>query len=119
MNYKKSRGFTLVEIVVAMMIVAISIVATLEFYRFCLKRFIGDSRLNLEATDFGRDKMEELYFVNSANLSDGTVTESLPDSIPGVFPNELKDDYGGAGQYTVTSKTGYKVIETKVDWDAE
>jgi len=119
MSYKKSRGFTLVEIIVAMMIIAISAIATLEFYRFCLKRFVGVSRLSLEATDFGRDNMEGLYFINSANLNDGTVAEPLPNSIPGVFPNELKDNYGGVRQYTITSKTAYKVIETKVDWAPE
>ncbi|MDP2929211.1 MAG: prepilin-type N-terminal cleavage/methylation domain-containing protein [Candidatus Omnitrophota bacterium] len=120
MEYDKSRGFALVEIIVAMLIFAITAIGTLDFYGWCVKRFIGNSRLSLEAVDFGRESMEGLYFRNSASLSDVAVTvpEPLPDSIPDEFPNELKDNYAGTREYTVTPKpaSNYKVVETKVEW---
>ena len=106
------------EIIIVTMIVATTAVVTLEFYALCVKRFIENSRLSLEAVDFGRAKMEELYFLSAAGLADGTVTtDSLPASTA-LVPNELKDRYAGTREYTVTSNpsAGYKVVETKVEW---
>ena len=119
MGHNKTKSFALVESIIAMLLIAITAVMALEFYSFCVKRFIGNSRLSLEAVDFGREEMEGLYFLNSASFPiDSTTTVALPDSIPGVFPNELKDKYAGTRNYTITSKpaSGYKVIETKVEW---
>jgi Tfp pilus assembly protein PilE len=120
MRHKRSNGFALVEIIIVTMIIATTAIVTLEFYAYCVKRFIENSRLSLEAVDFGRAKMEDLYFLNSANLSDVTVTvlDSLPAADPGIFPNELKDRYAGTLEYTITPKpsSNYKVVETKVKW---
>jgi prepilin-type N-terminal cleavage/methylation domain-containing protein len=119
MNRKRSRGFSLVEIIVAMMIIGITAVVALEFYRLCLKRFVGAARLNLEASDYSRDKMESIYFVSPTNLGDTTftLTETLPAAVPGA-PAELKDSHAGKQSYTVTPTTrGYKVVSTSVDWE--
>lgn len=118
MSYNRSGGFALVEVIVAMIIIAIIAVVTLEFYRVCIGRFVGNSRLSIEAVDFGREKMEELYFLSPSDLIDCTdIGAPLPDSIPGVFPNELKDKHAGTRKYTITTKPeGYKVIETRVEW---
>ena len=108
MGRNKNRGVTLIELIVAMTVIAITVVVTLEFYRFCMRQFILNARFSLEATDFARETMEELYFSSAAGMSDGTVQELLP-------PCDLE---GGARNSTITSNpgAGYKLIRTTVTW---
>ncbi len=117
MGGNKTKGFTLIDIIVGMAVIAIAVVVTLEFYRFCMKQFIINARLSLEATDFARETMEGLYFSSAATSFDGivTATDVLPSSIGG-FPAELTESYYGTRNYTITPKTDYKIIETKVEW---
>ncbi|MDO8536036.1 MAG: type II secretion system protein [Candidatus Omnitrophota bacterium] len=119
----KRKGFTLLELIVAMVIIAIMAVGALEFYVYSLNRFIMKARLDLQATDFARETMEKMYCLTPEQLVSYSDTPDLPDfsasSDPtwkNAFSDEFKDRYGASRAYTVTSKPNYKIITTTVTW---
>ena len=66
------KGTTLVELIMAMVIIAIVAVSALEFFNFCQKNFIIPVKPKLVASNFAREKMEEQYWQPGALLNDGT-----------------------------------------------
>lgn len=102
------KGITLIETMVAIVVIAIAAVASLQFYAFCQRSFITNAVLNSMAANFARETMEDYYFsdYNDPDLNVGTNTVTLP----------TMGNHGGTRNYTVTNKTGYKLIETSVDW---
>lgn len=111
---KNRRGTTLVEIMLAMAIIAIAAVSSLEFYHYCQKSFIVSSKLKLAAADFARETAEEIYMLDHGNsiLGDGAaIQKDLPSTGDFCFP--------GTRTYTVTQvpDTDYKVVEVKVLWN--
>ncbi|MDP3791712.1 MAG: prepilin-type N-terminal cleavage/methylation domain-containing protein [Candidatus Omnitrophota bacterium] len=111
----KNRGFTLVELIVAMVIIAITAVGAFEFYVFSMKNFIMKARLTLMATDFATDKMEKLYYLALGDLppeGDTTNDQFRNDT----YLTELKNR-GGNCLINVTSTTNYKIVTTKITWN--
>ena len=104
MHNNKSRGFSLIEVIVAMMIIAIMALSAFQFYVFCMNRLIMNARLNLIATDFGRVPMEERYF-----LSPGSLTNSF-----NTF--DLEAGQSCNRSCNITSNTNYLIVETAVTW---
>lgn len=66
----KNRGTTIIELLVAMVIIAITTVASLEFFNFCQRNFVVSSRLKFVAANIARETMEETYWLSGASLSD-------------------------------------------------
>lgn len=110
------RGFTLVELIVAMMLISIIIVVGLQFLVYC-QRFIIKSGTKLVAANFARETMEELYQDDyySASLDVGAESKPLPTGVE--FASNLADQYGGSRECTVTEDADYKVITVTVEWD--
>lgn len=104
------KGVTLIETMIAIVIIAIAAVASLEFYALCQRNFITNAASKSIAANFARETMEDLYLRddNDPDLNVGTTLVNLPAS-----PLSSR---GGTRNYTVTQKTGYKLIETYVDW---
>ncbi|OGX01435.1 MAG: hypothetical protein A3I73_02095 [Omnitrophica bacterium RIFCSPLOWO2_02_FULL_45_16] len=106
------KGITLIETMVAIVVIAIVAVVSLQFYVFCQRSFITNAVSNSMAANFARETMEDYYFsdYNDAALAVGTYTATLPAS-------PLANQHGGTRSYTVTNATNdYKLIETKVTW---
>jgi len=112
---KKTKGFTLIEILIAMVIIAITSIVTLEFYVFCQKNFIVKPQLRLMAVNFSRDSMEDYYF--NSSLTAGASTPALPSTNTNIG-DPLLDNYGGTETITITNKTNYKIIETLITWNS-
>lgn len=109
------KGVTLIETMVAILVIAVAAVASLQFYAFCQRSFITNAALNSMAANFTRETMEDYYFsdYNDPALNVGNYSVSLPASPLG--------SHGGTRNYKVTNRTvtaniGYKLIETYVDW---
>lgn len=107
------RGVTIIETMVAIVVIAIAAVASLEFYALCQRNFITNAALKSIAANFARETMEGYYLrdYNDPDLNVGTTPVPLPASPPSPLGS-----HGGTRNYTVTQKTGYKLIETYVDW---
>ena len=107
------RGFTLAELIIAMVLIGIVVVVGLQFLVYC-QRFIIRSGTKLVGADFARVTMEELYQDHYDSLNVGTELKPLPTE-DGEFGGDVADQYVGSREYTVTEKTGYKVIEVTVE----
>lgn len=110
------RGTTLIEIALAMTIIAIAAVSSLEFYKYCQKNFIVSSKLKLAAADFAKETAEEIYMLDPDNSTLGngvTIQKDLPAT--GDF-SYLKNQHQGNRFCTVTQGDSYKVVEVRVTW---
>jgi len=107
------------EVLVAMVLITIIVIGTLEFCIFCQKNFLINSTLRLMAVNFAREQMEELYFLgpNDPALDSGAGTNNtLPEA--GEFADTLRTKYSGQRSYTVTQPdSNYKVIQVTVTWN--
>lgn len=110
------KGFTFVEIIVAMIIIAIVAVSSLEFFYFCQKFFITPIKPKFMASNLARETMESLYWQLGSSLADTQEPEAvaLPDWDPGF------NDYLGDWTMTYTVSTpagnkGYKKIEVTIE----
>src|SRR3989338_4627746 len=94
------KGVTLIETMVAILVIAIAAVASLQFYAFCQRSFITNAVSNSMAANFARETMEDYYFsdYNDSALAVGTYTVPL-------IGSPLANQHGGTRSYTVTNAT--------------
>ena len=106
---QKAKGFTIIETIIALIIIVIIAVGAFEFLQYC-QRFLIDSDLRLMAVNLARETMEEQYW--NLDLADITDSDPLPDGV-------LKDKHGGERNYSIADDpTGtYKTIKITIDWD--
>jgi len=109
---KKNAGFTLIELILGIVIIAIAAVSSLEFYSYCHKFFIMRSSLTSQALGFAKESMEGLYWLDPYDAAMNTPLPSLP-AIPVTGDFAFK---GGSRSYSVTDKGSYKVLEVTVIW---
>jgi prepilin-type N-terminal cleavage/methylation domain-containing protein len=116
---RNSKGFSLIEIITATVLIAIIAVASLEFYRYCYSNFIIQDKLKLEAVNYAMGAMEILYAEEPDSplldettiwVEDGTITEG-----------DLAGRNGHKYRYIKTMSTSgindeYKLVKTKVTW---
>lgn len=108
---KKMKGFTLVEVIIAMMIIATISFGGFGFFQYC-KRFVVDSELRLTAINLARETMEKLYWNDTLEETADRVDDELP-------PEAFQDDYSGGRSHLITTDAEgkYKIIEVTVNWD--
>ena len=103
----KKMGMTLVEVLIAMVIIAIVAVCGSTYFAFC-KRSIISSQSRLMEVNFARDTMERLY--TSTTLVPGS---NYNDALPA---GDLRDRDGGTRTYTVAAQSGnYEVLTVTVN----
>ncbi|MDO8536261.1 MAG: prepilin-type N-terminal cleavage/methylation domain-containing protein [Candidatus Omnitrophota bacterium] len=108
MFYRK--GLTLTELLVAMVIIAIAAVGSLDFFRICQQYFIVNSTLKLRAANLCRGTMEGLY------TDPGGDALIIGNNHPVTLPTDLYGVNGWGGSYDVSQGTdsgqgsNYKVI---------
>jgi len=103
---KRKKGFTLVEVVIAMIMIAIIAVTGFEFLRH-VQYFIIVAGEELVALNLAREKTEELYW--DSDLKEmSPVTDDVSDYLP-----------GGRRTYSVGNSAGgdYKIISVSVTKD--
>jgi len=100
------KGVTLAELMVAMVMIAITVVASMEFFRFCHKSFIVNSTLKLRAADLGRETMEGLY--NDPGGTMGNHTVSMPPGVYGI--DGWNSSYNISQGTEPTQGSDYRVI---------
>lgn len=73
-NHKKMKrnfltGLTLIEVIVSMVLVAITMVVTLQFFIFIQQNFVVKSRMKYDAANVAREQMEHDYWVDYSSLN--------------------------------------------------
>ena len=110
---KKTTGFSFVELMVGIIVVAAVSVTALEFLVHC-QRLVLVPRLRLMAVNFARETMEGLYQQPYIELTTPSAAElELP---TGGEIGVLRDRYGGTRNCTITDVDNYKVITVTVSW---
>jgi len=116
---RKTKGFTLIEVLVGIILIAVISVAAFEFFRYC-RRFIVDAELRLSATNFARETMERHSW--NAEITDTTDWRTYRDlPVGGEFGSRLRDEYEGSrlyrGEDGGSDDYKYKRIRVKVSWE--
>jgi prepilin-type N-terminal cleavage/methylation domain-containing protein len=117
---KISRGFTFVELIVAMVLIVIVSIASLEFFKYCYKNFLVPDELKLEAVNYAAGSMEKLYMEDPASSS-LAVTAGWVDVDGGAITEGKLGNRSGHKYKSITtmnsgSANEYKLIKTKVTW---
>ena len=97
---KKVKGFTLVEVITAMIVIAIIALAAFEFFVYC-QRFIVNADLRLMAVNSARARMENAYWDPNVS-SEGAVPITL---VPGHVWDRSLNVTAGQGDYEVITVT--------------
>ena len=101
---RKRKGFTLVEIMVAMAVIIILAIVGLEFFRFC-QSSVTDVKFTTVALNRARQIMEYNYWDSNPISRVYGGIDGLPDT-----------DQGAVG---VVDNGDYKTITVLVTWDEE
>jgi prepilin-type N-terminal cleavage/methylation domain-containing protein len=116
---KRTRGFTFIELIAGILIIAITSIASLEFFKYCYKNFILLDKLSLEAVNYARSSMETIYMkaYTSSELADtsGLWVEETPAPGGGLAKAGARK-YHSVSVKTTPAGAEYKVISTKVTW---
>lgn len=106
---KLVRGFTLLEVAIALAVLFIIAVGSFEFFRYC-KHFILDTEARFKAVNLARDTMEKYYY--NFDMSPSSGDEPLPNPSPeGNF-----GIIGGTRNYSITDNGKYYTVTVTVNW---
>lgn len=112
---KVRNGFTIIEAILAMLVVGVVSIISLQYLSVYQKNCIVKSNTSLIATALGRDTMERFYWEPYCSFGvDDTYNDPLPSSGP---YNELANNYNGRRSYAITHRNDYVVLETTVGWN--
>ena len=118
-------GFTLVEIIVSLALIAVVVITSLQFLIYC-DSFAMKANEKIAAENFAREAMEGLY---QKQYSDNTITANTnygTNTLPtgAAFGSSLRDKHSGTRTYSVgpeqtdtLTNTQYKVITVTVTWN--
>lgn len=125
----KNSGFSLVEVIISIMLIAVIIITSFQFLIHC-ESFAMKADAKIAATYFARETLEDLCQKPYTDESlaqgdhDATNTPSLALPTGAAFGSRLCDRYGGTRTYTVGEEktddltgTNYRVIEVTVAWN--
>lgn len=112
---KKDAGFTFLEVMVAILVLTIGIVAVLQIFPvgFSVEKA---SQMRTQGSLLAQEKIEEFTAKAYQSLAVGIVTEAVLPSPFEKFSRETKINYVDAGLQEAGSDTGLKKIEITVFW---
>jgi prepilin-type N-terminal cleavage/methylation domain-containing protein len=103
--FAKSKGFTLLEVLVAMIILSFSLLALAGLMVTTTKYNAYGSAIT-EAATFAQDKLEELSATKWININDGNHTDQKNGST-GI---------GYTRNWQVTTNSGLKTVTITINW---
>ncbi|MEI6863382.1 MAG: prepilin-type N-terminal cleavage/methylation domain-containing protein [Candidatus Omnitrophota bacterium] len=117
-----NAGMTLVEIIVAVLLITITTVGSLQFLIYCNKFAFG-ADTKIMASNFARETMEGLYRESYDLLIPGSYPATVVTG-QGFDTSSLCTQYGGTRTYSISpvlhdsvTNTDYKTITVTVTWN--
>jgi prepilin-type N-terminal cleavage/methylation domain-containing protein len=106
----KTRGYTLVEVIIAMIIFAINMLFAITFFTYGNQSRVRSEETNY-ALNIARDEIETL---KSKNYESITVTASTP--VSRKFEDDIQYNYWVGVSEINGSEGKYKIIRATVTW---
>jgi len=100
---RRQRGFTLIEVMIALVLTALSVMGIISLY-ITETKASGFSRHNAEAAILAQDKVEQLRTIGKAAISSTSQTNVDERGLPGgIFTRTWSETVGGSfADITVT-----------------
>ncbi len=121
-KFSNTKGFTLIETILAMMVVAIGIFGTMHlFYNTVDRAFETDAYI--QATALARERLEEITFDKKMNGYAFIVSANYPttENLTGIYSAYTRTvtilEVNPADLKSSQSNSGYKKITVKVSWN--
>jgi len=112
-----NKGFTILETMVAILILTIGIIAILQLFPWC-SNIQKSNEMENQAIFLAQEKMEQEIFKTYENVQVGTIIEN-PISPPYErFSRETKITYVNSNLEETSSDVGLKKIEIIVEWNS-
>ncbi len=116
----ENAGYSLTEIILAMVLIAVIVITSLQFLIYC-DNFAMKADTKITAEHFAREAMEEFY---QKQYTDPALTSNSNVSFPGAIFDKFYSLRGGRISRTVgpeetdnVTNTKYKVITVTVTWN--
>lgn len=116
MTKEIKKGFTLVEILVAVSVLLIGIVAIIQVFPISFS-METDTQLETQAVFLAQEKMEEIMSDSYEGVEIGDTSENLTAPFD-RFVREVSVDYVDSSLNPTDSDTGLKMIEVTVTWES-
>lgn len=123
MNKKNiNHGFTLIEVIVAITVLAVGILSLTEIFPFALK-ISRSAEQQTVAVNLAQAKIEEMFYLDYENISTGTIEarQRMSDEPANPFyyyERETLAEHVDGDLNTSVTETGMKKITTTVYWDS-
>ncbi|MCD6270220.1 prepilin-type N-terminal cleavage/methylation domain-containing protein [bacterium] len=114
---KKNFGFTLIESMIAIFIIAVGLTAVLQSFSVSLN--IGSySQKKSQAVLLAQEKIEEISAKSYHDIALGTTTEAALPSPFSAFSRTTKVAWVDSNLNETSSDTGLKKVEITVSWNS-
>ena len=114
MKNTKKEGFSLIETVIAITLIAIAAVASLSFFVYC-DRLALQSDARITAANFCRGTVANFYEIDYSDASLNATTTDKDDPLP-AGSGFLSRYPTATRKYAITDRSDYKLITVKVKW---
>ena len=121
-KFSNTKGFTLIETILAMMVVAIGIFGTMNlFYNTVNRAFETDAYI--QATALARERLEEITFDKKMNLYASIVSANYPatENLTGAYSAYTRTvtilEVNPADLSSAQNNSGYKKVTVTVSWN--
>ena len=112
-----NKGFTILETMVAILILTIGIIAVLQVFPWC-SNIQKSNEMENQAIFLAQEKMEEEIFKTYENVQVGVILENSLSFPYERFSRETKITYVNASLEEISSDVGIKKIEITVEWNS-
>ena len=112
-----NKGFTILETMVAILILTIGIIAVLQVFPLC-SNIQKSNEMENQAIFLAQERMEQEIFKTYGNIEVGIIIEDPVSSSYKRFTRETRITYLNPDMGEIGSDSGFKKIEITVQWNS-
>ena len=112
-----NKGFTILETMVAILILTIGIIAVLQVFPLC-SNIQKSNEMENQAIFLAQERMEQEIFKTYENIEVGIIIEDPVSSFYERFTRETRITYLNPDMGEIGSDSGFKKVEITVQWNS-
>jgi len=112
-----NKGFTILETMVAILVLTIGIIAVLQLFPLC-SNIQKSNEMENQAIFLAQEKMEQEIFKTYGNIEVGTIIEDPVSSFYKRFTRETRINYVNPDMGEIGLNSGFKKVEIIVQWNS-